>query len=248
VISGTPTVAGAATFTVQVTDSSTPTPRSATAQIEMYVYLSIPSTYASVNWSGYVVGSGPYSQVQGTFNVPSLAASPTDSDTAEWVGIDGVTNTALIQAGVNESYSASSNSFTVQPWWEILPAPSTPITSLEVAPGDTVTVAIQQLSGSLWSINVTDNSTGHSFSTAQTYTGPQDTAEWILEAPTANGAQTTLGDYAPAVAFTGLSAAGPETAADEFVMVQNGAQVATPSSVNSVGFAVAYGDVPPPAP
>src|ERR1700678_98156 len=55
---------------------------------------------ASGNWSGYVL-TGKYAEVKGTFTVPSVP-SPTGV-AAEWVGIDGVSNEDLIQAGVSES-------------------------------------------------------------------------------------------------------------------------------------------------
>ncbi|HVA20871.1 MAG TPA: G1 family glutamic endopeptidase [Candidatus Micrarchaeia archaeon] len=207
------------------------------------------------------MGDGPYTHVAGTFNVPSIYSSPTNTDTAEWVGIDGdcvgvtgpCSDSALIQAGVTEAYVASTNMYTIWPWWEILPAPSTPIPTMVVAPNDTVTVAIDQVSGSVWQIAVSDNTTGQSFTIDQTYGGPLTSAEWILEAPNVNGAQSTVGDYAPAVTFSNLRLGGPVAAWQEVVMVQGGAQVSTPSTLagNSsgvLGFTVAYGGVPPPAP
>ena len=57
-----------------------------------------------VNWSGYVHG-GLYTSVTGTFIVPRVAAGQDNIQPAaasEWVGLDGVTRTGLIQAGVTE--------------------------------------------------------------------------------------------------------------------------------------------------
>ncbi|HUY09932.1 MAG TPA: G1 family glutamic endopeptidase [Candidatus Dormibacteraeota bacterium] len=247
VISGTPTTSGNTSFGVTVTDSTTPTPETATATFSISVASQTTTVVSSSNWSGYVVGNGPYTSVQGTFDVPNILSSSTNTDTAEWVGIDGFTNTSLIQAGINEPYDASTKTYVVQAWWEILPASATPI-SMTVSPGDSITVTIGQISGTDWAITLTDNTTAQTFTTDQTYTGPLTSAEWILEAPTVSTVQSTLGPYSPDVTFTGLGISGPQSNLTEIIMVQNGVQVSTPSPLDSTGFNVAYGDVAPAPP
>jgi len=230
VISGTPTTSGNTSFGVTVTDSTTPTPETATATFSISVASQTTTVVSSSNWSGYVVGNGPYTSVQGTFDVPNILSSSTNTDTAEWVGIDGFTKTYVVQA-----------------WWEILPASATPI-SMTVSPGDSITVTIGQISGTDWAITLTDNTTAQTFTTDQTYTGPLTSAEWILEAPTVSTVQSTLGPYSPDVTFTGLGISGPQSNLTEIIMVQNGVQVSTPSPLDSTGFNVAYGDVAPAPP
>lgn len=209
-----------------------------------------PVIYTSSNWSGYVLEGTHIAQAQGTFNVPTLTQQPANGDasTVEWVGIDGFSNSDLIQAGVSEDYDATSNTMSVYPWWEILPNYETPITTMTVAPGDRVTVTIAQLSGSNWGIGVTDDTTGQSFATQQTYTGAGTSAEWIVEAPQVNGALAQLGDYSPNVTFSGLAANGARAAVDELFMLQNDSIVSSPSALDANGFSVAYGPNPPPAP
>ncbi len=208
------------------------------------------SSVRSLSWSGYVAGSGPYTSVSGTFNVPDLAATSVETVAAEWVGIDGFGGTrSLIQAGVDETYDPTARTVYTQAWWEILPAPSTPIVAMTVVPGDSVTVAISQLSGSLWSIAVTDDTTRQSYTTQQTYSGPQTSADWIVEAPTSlNGTQETLGAYSPAVTFSDLRAGGSETAFTSVTMVQGGATVSVPSAMTAAGFSVSYTGPRAPAP
>ena len=211
----------------------------------------LPTTsIASANWSGYELGDGPYTSVTGTFTVPDLAASGTATATAEWVGIDGATNTALIQAGVGETYDPSTNQVAIQAWWEILPAPETPITTIVVSPGDTVTVSIGQLSGTTWLIRVTDDTKGQSFSIDQVYTGPLSSAEWIVEAPTisSTGTVATLGDYSPDVTFSGLGLSGSSLGTIAVIMEQGGFIVSVPSALTTSGFAVAYGSTAPAPP
>ncbi len=253
VVSGTPTVAGTSAFSVQVADSTAPTPATATTSLSLTVYLGPPSTASSQNWSGYVLQSGPYTSVTGTFNVPSIYASTTNTNTAEWVGIDGLyPDTSLIQAGIDEPYDASTNTYQIYAWWEILPADPTeveiPCSYVCPSPGDSITVTINEISGTDWAINLTDNTNGESFTTDQSYSAPLSSAEWIVEAPMLNGAVETLGGYTPDVTFTGLGAAGPQNTLTDVVMVQNGVQVSTPSALDSTGFNVAYGDVAPSPP
>ncbi len=246
-ITGTPSTAGSASFGVQVTDSTTPTPETASAQLSITV--ASMSTLYSGNWSGYVWGNGPYTAVAGTFNVPSIYGSSTNTYTSEWIGIDGFPsqNSSLIQAGIAEQYSVSTKSYQIQAWWEILPAAETPI-AMTVSPGNSVTVSIGQVSGTTWQIMLADNTTGQTFTTRQTYTGHLASAEAIVEAPFVNGAQSTLGNYAPDVTFSRLHFTGPQNAVTELIMVQNGVQVSTPSALDAVGFNVAYGARAPAAP
>ncbi|MHB8313606.1 MAG: G1 family glutamic endopeptidase, partial [Candidatus Dormibacteria bacterium] len=253
-IIGTPSAAGTASFGVQVTDSTTPTAETATTQLSISVASAATPTVQSPNWSGYIAGNGPYTAVQGTFNVPTIYASSTNTETAEWVGIDGYppTNTSLIQAGIDEPYDASTNTYQIRAWWEILPAYPTmvliPAVDMSVATGNSITVTIGQISGTDWGITVTDDTTGQTFTTDQTYAGPLASAEWIVEAPGLNGAIETLGGYTPDVTFSSLGITGSQTALDDCIMVQNGVQVSTPSALDATGFNVAYGDVAPPAP
>jgi hypothetical protein len=137
----------------------------------------------------------------------------------------------------------------IQAWWEVLPAPETPITTVAVAPGDSITVQIRRLSATQWTIALINNTTGRSFSTSPGYLGPAASAEWVVEAPTVDpGGQSTLGDYSPEVNFTGITAVGPTPTVTEVVMEQNGAIVSVPSATSSGAFNVAYGSAVPVAP
>jgi hypothetical protein len=106
-----------------------------------------------------------------------------------------------------------------------------------------------------WSITISDtrvNGTSWSFKTVQGYTGPGSSAEWIVEAPQVGGRIATLAHYS----FTSAGGVGLTTgdfdnamvgnttgspastgaklsyANDSVAMVQNGAQVSTPSDTD----------------
>jgi hypothetical protein len=249
-ITGTPSQQGGSTFTLQVIDSSAPTPVAASATLSIDVFASASSvpTVLSSNWSGYVELNGPFTTVTGTFSVPSLLAGTPHGDLlAEWVGIDGGNgDNSLIQAGFNESPDPSSpGGFDIQPWWEILPSAETFITSVQIRAGDQVTVDIDQISATQWSITLTDDTDGQSFTIDRNYSGPASTAEWIVEALTASGKVATLAPYTPVVNFSNLGFSAATTKLQEVVMVQDGSQVSTPSALTADGFNVAYGNLAP---
>jgi hypothetical protein len=242
-ITGTPTSAQQATFTAQVTDAGGDT---ATGDFSLTVTEPTTTAEQSSNWSGYIERGGPFTSVTGTFNVPTVT-NAAGTDNSQWVGIDGDSNSDLIQAGIAETVSRFSGQVTVYAWWEILPAAETPIT-LPIAMGDTVTVTISQVSAATWSIKITDLTSGKSFSTAQSYTGALTSAEWVVEAPTSGrGRQTSLAAFSP-VTFTRIGAAGTVNEIASIAMVQNDVTVASASPLDATGFSVAYGSTAPPAP
>lgn len=231
-----------------------------------------PSTapcWGSSNWSGYalstttptglscVPASGQtYTSVSGTWTVPTVQGSgTTNTYSAVWTGIDGFTNSNLIQAGTAQDFTGGSPHYYA--WWEILPAAETVIPSITVQPGDSITVSIakQQPSGP-WTITVTDGA--QTFTTTQSYSGPGTSAEWIVEAP-AIGSITTLANYGSTIFDLGTANTGsPALAAGsggEMVQGHGHSQqvVSIPSGPDTGqpigdGFAVAYGSTAPAAP
>ena len=105
-------------------------------------------------------------------------------------------------------------------------------------------MTIWQVSGPTWEINLTDDTTGESFSTPpEHYTGPGSTAEWVVEATTECRFQcrtSPLAPYSPAVTFSDLGMAGPQKSLDEITMVQGLGAVSTPSAMAPAGFSVSY--------
>ena len=231
--------------------------------------------WASSNWSGYalsttspatlpcVPGSGQtYTAVTGTWTVPTVASGNTSSYSAAWAGIDGFTNSNLIQAGTEQDFTGGSAHYSA--WWEILPAAETVIPSVAVQPGDSITVSIAKQASGRWTITLTDNgSVSHptqpEFTTTQSYSGPGTSAEWIMEAPQVGGRIATLANYGSTSFDHGIAntAAPVLTAGTDGEIVQgNGRKkqvVSIPSgpdigSPAGDGFAVAYGSTAPPAP
>jgi hypothetical protein len=232
--------------------------------------------WASSNWSGYAVSetspsglpcvpaSGTaYSSVSGTWTVPTVSGGARQNTySAAWTGIDGFTNSNLIQAGTEQDVIRGVPHYSA--WWEILPAPETVIPSITVLPGDSIKVSITRLGGTSWSITVTDNGkAGHpgpqSYTTTQTYAGQGTSAEWILEAPQVGGRIATLAQYGSTDFDLGTANQAPlalpggssgELVAGNFFRstVVSIASAPDAGSAPGDGFAVNYGSVAPAAP
>jgi hypothetical protein len=248
-INGTPTSSGRFPLTVQVTDEGGHT---ATASLSLAVappLLPVGPLARSLNWSGYGLQGGSFTFAMGTFSVPNNTAASGMSDDSEWVGIDGLSNSNLIQAGIAEDTFADGTRSTYA-WWEILPAAATPISTMTVAPGDTVTVVLRQMTPGTWVIQVVDVTKNETFSTTQSYSGSGTSAEWIVEAATdlKSNQVVTLGPYSPPVTFTDLGWAGNPSGGFMPIQLEQGSFVSAPSNLNGsqTAFAVGYGAAPPP--
>jgi hypothetical protein len=155
----------------------------------------------SSNWSGYVANGGTYTSVTGTWIVPQVGATTTGAD-ATWVGIGGVSGTDLIQAGTQATVSGGSVSY--QAWIEMLPDSSRTV-SLDVAPGDSVTVTITEQTSGVWLIAMTNNTTKGSYQRTVNYSSSRSSAEWVQEAPSSGRSIIPLDDFG-SVRFTAGSA------------------------------------------
>jgi hypothetical protein len=249
IIAGTPSTPGAFTFSVGVSDAQG---RSTQAALTLSVAAPQIPTATSPNWSGYVLSGATYTGVSGTFNVPTIYSSPTNTSTAEWVGIDGnsASNPTILQLGVTEDYSVTTNTYSVQPWFELFPQPPSPV-PLAVAPGNKVTVTVFQAGNGVWTVGMKNETTGQGVVANVSYSGPAQSAEWIVEAPfdVATSTIVPLGNFS-AVTFSplGISPQPAQGSLTRVVMVQNGQIVATPSAPSANGFTVAYGSGTPAAP
>jgi hypothetical protein len=197
------------------------------------------SVSESSNWSGYAV-TGTFTSAVGHWTVPTVSGSGSHFS-SQWVGIDGFNNSNLIQTGTEAD--VQNGRATYDAWWEILPAAETVITNMTIHPGDSMTGSVSKVSGTTWSIKLTDNTTGVSFSSNKTYRGKGTSAEWIEEATEVNGSIGTPPRFST-FSFTSLTANGanPElTTNDEILLVQGSTTYSTPSSPSGGNsFSVSY--------
>lgn len=218
-ITGTTTAAsGDYPITVGVTDSQT-SPQTARGTFNLWVApsetapdLNVTSSTTSTIWDGYVEQSSTaFTSVSGTFTVPTVQAS-LSNEVSPWVGIDGYGTNNLIQAGVTAS--GGGGTVTYEAWWETLGSSSSaqnlpPQNQFAAKPGDSINVAIWQVSTGQWEITLNDTTSGQGFATQVSYTGTDDTAEWIVEeddtqAATGYGATTSFSNLQASQTGTGM--------------------------------------------
>lgn len=192
--------------------------------------------WTSSNWSGYAITGkkGAFRGISGEWVVPYVKPTSKASYSSAWIGIDGFKNSNLIQTGT--AHESINGVVRYYPWWEILPAMETVI-PLPVSPGDSMRATIAKISRGKWRITLRNLSKNWIFRTIQHYTGPQSSAEWIMEAPQVGGTIGALARVTP-TRFSRCTINGKSpklTPADGGIMVQNKTAVAVPSSPNSAG-------------
>lgn len=233
-----------ATFSTRLSQKTLPSKPSSTSSLGNL-------GWASSNWSGYALASavpGTYHQVSGQWIVPTVSGHKS-SASASWIGIDGFNNANLIQTGTEQDIVHGHAQYYA--WWEILPASETPI-AMAVSPGDVMSASIAQVSSTQWTIRITNKTTGQVFSTTQTYTGPGQSAEWIVEAPTIGSHIASLASYGTTTFDqTSVNGMNPGLMTREGgYMIQHHHVVSVPSRPDGErdGFNIRYGTTMPPAP
>jgi hypothetical protein len=148
-----------------------------------------PTEQADLNWAGYSIASNfrdpppVVTGVSGSWVVPQVEISQNDTFSAVWIGIDGFFGKTLIQTGTEQDSAGGVLYYFA--WYELLPNDSVTITTINVSPGDIITASINLVNSgeNLWSISISDVSTGQSFSQDFSYDSGQLSAEWVVERP-----------------------------------------------------------------
>ena len=152
---------------------------------------------ASSNWSGYGI-AGTFSAVTGSWIVPAAAPSTGPTYSSSWIGIDGLANRNLIQAGTESDYVNGHAQYDA--WWEVLPGAEKIVATLPVAPGDHLSASIYRTvakkpTAKKWTVILFDSTSGRSFTYTRSYRGPAASAEWIEERPMVGRSLSALANY-----------------------------------------------------
>jgi hypothetical protein len=212
---------------------------------------------ATTNWSG-AVAAGPgvsFAGIAGRWTVPSVQPSSPIEYSATWIGLDGWGNTNLIQVGTAQNTAVTPTTPAVPryyAWYETLPTDPTAVRiTAPVSPGDQMSAAVYQVgTTTTWVVEITDTTQGWGYGTTTTitYTGPADSAEWIEEAPTVAGQQSTLADFG-SVEFTTVVVASSTTnfgVTPIFMVASPHTRIiAYPGTPTTGGFSVFYGTPKP---
>jgi hypothetical protein len=150
----------------------------------------------STNWSGYAVTGTSFTKALGSWVVPTVNCTKTPNTYSSfWVGIDGWTSSTVEQTGTDSDCNGSTPSYYA--WYEFYPKGSVEISSVTVSPGNKISASVTY-SGSQFTITITNETTGKSYSKSSRVSGAKRTsAEWIAEAPccTRGGGILPLSDF-----------------------------------------------------
>jgi hypothetical protein len=152
----------------------------------------------SYNWAGYAATGANLTVTlsAGTWVQPTVnCANGKSAYLADWVGIDGFANSDLVQTGTGASCIGGVASYNA--WWEVLPAPETPIGSITVHAGDTFSASVTYTASSgKFTMKITDTTTGATFSKKKTVSGTERaSAECIVERPEVGGSLAAQAKY-----------------------------------------------------
>ena len=137
---------------------------------------------SSSNWSGYAAYNATFTDVKGSWIQPAATCNSGGAKYASfWVGLDGYKSSSVEQLGT-DSDCASQNHPVYYAWWEMYPNPSHQISGFAVHPGDSMTAEVSRIA-TVYTLSLKNNTTGQSFSTTQTSTASNNSAEWVAEAP-----------------------------------------------------------------
>jgi hypothetical protein len=197
---------------------------------------------SSYNWAGYVATDGGFTSVIGSWTIPQIPATTGLTGDATWVGIGGVGNNDLIQAGTQALTNTNGSAVSYQAWYETLPGYSQPI-PITVSPGDSITAAITEQAQNQWVITLRDNTNGQNFQTVLSYMSSLSSAEWIQEMPSqGNGGFIPLDNFgtiqfsAGSTVKNGQSLNLAQSGAQAMAMLNIGQQaLATPSALGYDG-------------
>ena len=161
----------------------------------------------SLDWGGYIVVSNTNKPqpvivgVSGSWTVPEVNVSPTDTFSSAWIGIGGYVDQTLIQTGTRHDSVNGSAKYSA--WFELLPNYLATITNMSISQGDKIVASIN-LADKIkneWTVEIVDETNGQRFKQNFVYNSSRLSAEWIIEKPTINGSLSSLADFG-SITFT----------------------------------------------
>jgi len=163
----------------------------------------------SSNWAGAAIVTSGVTKVSGTFtvprpSVPSGGSTRTEYCGAAWVGIDGYSNSDLIQTGV--LWCVQNGAYEYEAWYEYLPAALVGYSGISVTAGSVVTVTATKTGSNsgVTTLSSGGQTVSHTFS-GQSSPLPGASAEWIVEDFLSGGSEVPFANFGT-VTFTGSSA------------------------------------------
>jgi hypothetical protein len=164
---------------------------------------SAASGVTALNWVGYDA-NGSFTSVAATWVEPAVAPGAGDLQAASfWVGLDGDGSATAEQIGT--AVLSRDGQETCYAWYEMYPQPEARIATVAVAAGDTLTASVITDGQGSYTLALSDETSGATFSTTQAgaATTPSS-AEIVAEAPT----DASLGRLIPLAGFDAVPFSG----------------------------------------
>jgi hypothetical protein len=147
---------------------------------------SVTVSYNTI-WAGYAVTGFGFTQVQGSWTVTAVDCTKTpNSDSSEWVGIDGWSSNTVEQTGTDSDCNGKTPFYYV--WYEFFPLNTVVISDISIAPGDKFSASVTYDGDNEYTVAITNVTTGQSFSKEVEFKGAdgsgapkRNSAEWIEE-------------------------------------------------------------------
>lgn len=151
------------------------------------------SQSTSSNWSGYSAVNGRYTSVSASWKQPTATCTSATTYSSFWVGLDGDGSNTVEQTGTSADCSGGVAKYYA--WYEMYPKYPVNL-SLTVRAGDSLSGSVTTDGSGRFTLTITDNSTGKSFTTSQRLSHAKlASAEAIAEAPSSSGGVLPLTDF-----------------------------------------------------
>jgi len=196
----------------------------------------------STNWAGYAATDARFTSVSATWTQPTAKCTGATTYSSFWVGLDGYSSNTVEQTGTDADCSGGSPVYYA--WYEMYPKFPKNL-SLAIRPGDTIHASVTTDGSGIFTLTITNRTTGGSFTTKQRLKhAALSSAEVIAEAPSSSGGVLPLTNFGT-VGFSAANANGQAIGnfkTDPITMVTStGTVKASPSSLSGgTAFSVAW--------
>jgi hypothetical protein len=158
----------------------------------------------SLNWSGYAAvtnlkkpKTNTVSSVSATWTVPTISATPDNSYSSIWVGIDGYASGSVEQIGTEHDWANGSQQNSA--WFEMYPQGSYDIQGFPVNVGDSISASVNFKGDGVFELAIYNNTQSVYTIVPSSYTtstsAARSSAEWVVEAPATNSGILPLADF-----------------------------------------------------
>jgi hypothetical protein len=190
------------------------------------------SQSTSSNWSGYAAINGRYTSVSATWKQPTASCTSATTYSSFWAGLDGDGSNTVEQTGTSADCSGGTPKYYA--WYEMYPKFPTNL-SIAIRPGDSISASVTTDGSGHFTLTITNNTTGASFSTNQHLSHAKlQSAEAIAEAPSGSGGVLPLTNFGT-VSFSSVTVNGQAIGAfnpDKIDMVSGGTTKALTSALS----------------